>query len=190
MQLLTTLGLIAGILAQARRDGDELSLFSSPHYDLRHSVSENRAKEILDYLEKFHDASLELLQPGNAEETAKKKATIVLYGNGIDYQATNPLPHAHGYYSAGRIVSHDGEPALTVQVLAHEVIHHLTDITSTKFGIIRSCFVKGLVECLATSDVRDGKTWLCIPTVAILMGSLANLQQNVERGRSYPLRSA
>jgi hypothetical protein len=189
MYLLTTLGLIAGVLSQARRDGDELKLYSSPHYDLRHSIPEKRAKEILDYLEKFHDASLELLQPANAEETGKKKATIVLYGTGIEYQATNPPPHAHGYYSAGRIVSHDGEPTLTLQVLAHEVIHHLTDITSAKFGIMPSWFVEGLAECLANCDLRDGKTWFCVPTGAILMGRLPKVQQNMELGRWYPLKS-
>jgi hypothetical protein len=189
MYLLTTLGLIAGVLAQARKDGDELKSFSSPHYDLKHSVSEKRAKEILDYLEKFHDASLELLQPGNAEETGKKKATIVLHGNGIDYQAGNPLPHAHGYYQAGRIVSHDGEPNLTLQVLAHEVIHHLTDITSAKFDIMPSWFVEGLAECLANCDVRDGKFWFCVPTGAVLMGRLPKVQQNMELGRWYPLKS-
>lgn len=189
MTLLTTLGLLAGLLAQARRPGDELKLTTSAHYDLRHSVTESRAKEILDYLEKFHDAALELLQPDRPEETAKKKATIILYGKGIDYQASNPLPHAHGYYSAGRIVTHDGEPKLTMEVLAHEVIHHLTDITSVNFELLPYWFVEGIAECLANCDVRDGKLWFAVPTGAVLMGRLPKVQSNMELGRWYPLKA-
>lgn len=189
MNLIATLGLIAGVLAQARQPGDELKLTSSAHYDLRHSVPETRAKEILDYLEKFHDAALELLQPANPEETAKKKAVIVLYGTGPEYQATRPPPHAHGYYLDSRIVSHDGEKTATIGVLTHEVVHHLTDITSVKFHAMPSWFVEGIAESLANCDFRDGKAWFCTPTGAILMGRLPKVQQNMELGRWYPLKA-
>jgi len=189
MTLLAALWLMSATRAQDPADGKPLRLVSSAHYDLRHSMTDERAKEVLDFLEKFHDAALELLQPDDAEATGRKKATIILHGNGIDYQASNPLPHAHGYYQASRIVSHDGEPSLTLQVLAHEVMHHLTDITSAKFHEQPQWFVEGIAECLANAELRDGKFWFCVPTGAVLMGRLPKVQQNMELGRWYPLKA-
>jgi hypothetical protein len=185
MNFLSTLGLVAVVLSQ----DPEFKSASSPHYELKHTVSEKRAKEILDYLERFHDAALEFLQPDNPEEVGKKKCTIVLYGDATDYNATNPLGHAAGYYLASRIVSHDGEQAQTLSVLAHEVVHHLTDITSVKFHSVPSWFIEGVAEALANSEVRDGKTWFCIPTGSILMGRLPKVKQNMELGRWYPLKA-
>jgi hypothetical protein len=183
------LGWITALLCQARPGGEELRLLSSRHYDLRHSVTETRAKEILEYLEKFHDAALDFLNPVDPDAAGKQRATITLYGNGADYQASNPLPHAHGYYYSGRIVSHDGDPSLTLPVLAHEAVHHLTDITSVKFGEFPQWFIEGLAECLANCEIRDGKIWFCIPTGAILMGRLPKVKQNMELGRWYPLNA-
>lgn len=187
MSFLAALALLAAVRVQDPADSKPLRLLSSAHYDLRHSTSDERAREILDYLEKFHDAALNLLQPDNAEAVAKKKATVIVYGNGIDYQASNPLPHAHGYYSESRIVTHDGTPTATLPVLAHEVMHHLTDITSINFHAQPSWFIEGIAECFANAEIRDGKFWFCVPTGAILMGRLPKVQQNMELGRWYPL---
>lgn len=188
MAVLAALALMAAAF-QDPADAKPLRLVSSAHYDLKHSMTDQRAREVLDFLEKFHDAALEFLQPDNAEAVGRMKATVILYGNGIDYQASNPLPHAHGYYSMSRIVTHDGEPALTLQVLAHEAVHHLTDITSTKFHDQPQWFIEGIAECLANAEIRDGKVWFCVPTGAILMGRLPKVQQNMELGRWYPLKA-